>query len=117
VPISATSGTLPPAIAVVNLSCACAHGTNSMFTFVPGCLAWKSVAYPLKTSCSFGEPGSMIQVVTSPETPPFAAVPSSLPSSSPPHPATASTPASAPAASHLIPFIATSSDFPSPRMG
>ena len=37
VPISATSGTLPPAIAVVNLSCAWAHGTNSMFTFVPGC--------------------------------------------------------------------------------
>jgi hypothetical protein len=44
VPISATSGTLPPAIAVVNLSWACAHGTNSMFTFVSGFFAWNSVA-------------------------------------------------------------------------
>ena len=60
-PISATSGTSPPAIAVVNLSCACAHGTNSIFTVVPGLAAWKSVAYLLTTFCTAGEPGSMIQ--------------------------------------------------------
>src|SRR5919108_5503618 len=60
VPISATSGVLPPAIAVVNLSCACAQGTNSMLTVVPGCAVWNDVAYPLTTSWIFGEPGSMI---------------------------------------------------------
>jgi hypothetical protein len=53
----------------------------------------------------------MIQVVIEPaiafDAPGFAAEPSSP--SSPPHPATASAPARAPAASHLIPFIATSS--------
>ena len=112
-PISATSGTLPPAIAVVNLSCACAQGTNSIFTSVPACCASKSVAYALNTSCSLGDPGSMIQVVTEPDTSPsdFAAVP--LPSSSsPPHPASASTPASTPAASHLVPFITDLLRFP-----
>src|SRR6478609_11555759 len=60
VPISATSGTLPPAIAVTNLSCACAHGTNWMLTFVPGFAASKSLPYWLTTPWIFGEPGSMI---------------------------------------------------------
>ena len=41
-----------------------------MSTFVPACWASKSLAYWLKTSCSFGEPGSMIQVVTEPVTSP-----------------------------------------------
>jgi hypothetical protein len=43
VPISATSGTLPPAIDVVNLSWAWAHGTNWTFTVVPGLAASKAV--------------------------------------------------------------------------
>ncbi len=44
----------PPAIAVVNLSWACAHGTNSMLTVVPGLAAWKSVAYCLTIFCTAG---------------------------------------------------------------
>src|SRR5919197_6712432 len=67
VPISATSGVLPPAIAVVNLSCACAQGTNSMLTVVPGCAVWNDVAYPLTTSWIFGEPGSMIHTSIEPD--------------------------------------------------
>ena len=66
VPISATSGTLPPAIAVTNLSWACAHGTNWMSTFVPGWAASKSVPYCLTTPWIFGEPGSMIQTLIEP---------------------------------------------------
>ncbi len=66
VPISATSGTLPPAIAVTNLSCACAHGTNWMSILVPGWAASKSVPYCLTTSWIFGEPGSMIQTLIDP---------------------------------------------------
>ena len=73
VPISATSGTLPPAIAVTNLSWACAHGTNWMSTFVPGCAAWKSVPYCLTTPWIFGEPGSMIQTLIEPSSLPEAA--------------------------------------------
>src|SRR3954454_2794792 len=67
VPISATSGTLPPAIAVTNLSWACAHGTNWMSILVPGWAAEKSVPYCLTTSWIFGEPGSMIQTLIDPE--------------------------------------------------
>ena len=53
----------------------------------------------------------MIQVVTVPESSPFSAPDfAALPeSSSSPQPASASAPARAPAASHLIPFILTSS--------
>jgi hypothetical protein len=67
VPISATSGVLPPAIDVVNLSCACAQGTNSTLTFVPGCWVSNDVPYPLTTLWIFGEPGSMIHTLTEPD--------------------------------------------------
>src|SRR5262249_54499801 len=67
VPISATSGTLPPAIAVTNLSWACAHGTNSMLTVVPACWPWKSVPYCLTTFWTAGEPGSLIHLSIGPE--------------------------------------------------
>src|SRR6186997_1811825 len=72
VPISATSGVLPPAIEVVNLSCACAHGTNSMLTLVPGCWDSNDVPYALTTLWIFGEPGSMIHTSMEPDS--FAGV-------------------------------------------
>src|SRR5690242_261122 len=67
VPISATSGVLPPAIEVVNLSCAWAQGTNSMLTFVPGWAASNEVPYPLTTLWTAGEPGSMIHTSMEPD--------------------------------------------------
>ena len=107
VPISATSGTLPPAIAVVNLSCACAQGTNWMSIFVPGCAASKSVPYCLTTSWIFGEPGSMIQTWIEPLSLPLDACVEVALLSLPPHAATtaASTHVATATLNFLIPSL------------
>ena len=108
VPISATSGTLPPAIAVTNLSCACAHGTNWILTVVPGFAASKSLPYWFTTPWIFGEPGSMIQTSIDPSSlalpPPEEAFDDG--SSLPPHAAT-TVASSAATANPILPFISS----------
>ena len=107
VPISATSGTLPPAIAVVNLSWACAHGHEldlHLGAWILGLEVRRVAVEDLLQlrRARVHDPGRDRCPRARRRPAGRRAAPSS---SSPPQPASASTPARAPAASHLIPFI------------
>src|SRR5581483_8338319 len=65
-PISATSGTWPPPMAVTNWSWALAQGTNWIWTRSPGWAASKSPVAPVRKVRRSGDPGSMIHTRSGP---------------------------------------------------